>query len=110
MVLWHIHTAGKRDGDRDGWAIINYVEMFTLIRDRDRNQEPFSPVVPVELAVLFLCTSPGPVQCELAISDLRQFQCHYSQTTRKVAILLFLSLNKLLQKLHLDNRYFNEKK
>ena len=70
-ALWFIHTARKRDtnrygeGDRnqdqDQWVLIYCTEMFTLIWDRDRDQDPLLSIVLVYFPV------PGPLQCEYAI-------------------------------------------
>ena len=42
-----MHTAWDWDWDRDQWVLIYYAEMFALVRNRDRYQDPLFPIVPV---------------------------------------------------------------
>ena len=59
----HIHTARDRDKyrewDCDQWILIYCTEMFTLVWDRDINQDPLFPIVlawfPVPVLIPVLC-------------------------------------------------------
>ena len=48
-VLWLIHTALEPgqvlNGVQEQWVLMYYSEMFTLIQDRERNQDPLFPIV-----------------------------------------------------------------
>ena len=45
----------------DQWVLIYDAEMFTLVPERDRDQEPLPPIAPVP----FLIPSPVPVPCSV---------------------------------------------
>ena len=49
LLLWLIHTAGE--GVWDQWILIISTEMFTLVQDRKRNQNPLFPIVLVRFSV-----------------------------------------------------------
>ena len=48
-----------QDQERDLWVLINYAEMFTLVKDGDREWNPLFPIVPVPFLV------PVPVPCSV---------------------------------------------
>ena len=60
----YIHTVQERDRDRCGDQMESkyHVEFFTLVPDRDRNQDPLFPIIASPMP----CTGPGqdPVPCE----------------------------------------------
>ena len=63
-LSWHIHTAQERDRDRYGDQMESkyHVEIFTLVQDRGRNQDPLFPIIASPMP----CSDLGqnPVQCE----------------------------------------------
>ena len=72
---WYFHTPleedRKRDRDleEDQWILVCYAEMFTLIWDRDRNQEQLFPVVSVAV--------PGPPQFQPSEVWISHKKCVY---------------------------------
>ena len=63
-IMAHSHCTGTVPGhvQGQGWMIVDYAEMFALVGDRDRNQDPLSPVAPVSFPV------PVPVQAQCSVN------------------------------------------
>ena len=49
--LWLSHTARTGTGTGTKWKVPYAVEMFTLVGDRNRDQDPLFPIVPVPFSV-----------------------------------------------------------
>ena len=65
--LWLIYTARERDRyrvrerEQNQWVLIYHEEMFTLIQDRDKDQDPLFPIVLVPFPVPVLLSVPCSV-------------------------------------------------
>ena len=63
-VTLHRHRTGIGTGTGTKWKVMYAVEMFTLVRDRDRDQNLLFPIVPVSFPALVT----GPLQCDHTIT------------------------------------------
>ena len=90
MVYWIIHTTRDQEHDRykkedrEQWVLMYCTEMFTLVRDREKNQDPLFPTVLVQFPV----PDPVPLLCcviKLLVStEVTAFDSHLAPTTMEL--------------------------
>ena len=59
--IYTLHGTGTGTGTGIQWVILNYAEVFTLLRDRDRDLKPLCPIVPIPFPVPVPVPVPGSV-------------------------------------------------
>ena len=63
--IYTLHGTGTGTGTGIQWVILNYAEVFTLLRDRDRDLKPLCPIVPIPFPVPVPVPIPGSVYIPL---------------------------------------------